>query len=117
MPPEKPSSTLCGTTERLLASKVSDSLSRINSGRLLTGSSSEWDALTEQGTYLVSNCPDVPGGAYGYGILIVFAVPTSVYGRVQIYVPDSAAPRLFFRARYNNAVSWKAWGSVQTAAL
>ena len=83
----------------------------------MTGSASSWDEATDEGTYLVSNCSDIPGNAYNYGVLLVFAVPVSVYGRVQVYVPDTHAATLYIRARYNNGVAWKKWGSVQTAAI
>lgn len=98
-------------------SRLSDSLSRINCGRVLTGSASRWDEVTDEGTYLVSNCSDIPGNAYSYGILLVFAVPVSVYGRVQVYVPDVHAPKVYIRAKYNDAVAWKSWGSFQTTAI
>lgn len=94
----------------------SDSLSHINNGRTLTGSAAKWDDVTEEGTYLVSNCSDIPGNAYGYGTLVVFAVPISIYGRIQVYVPDTPAPKVYIRTRYNNA-AWKAWGHVQTVAV
>lgn len=83
----------------------------------MTGSASRWDEVTDEGTYLVSNCSDIPGNAYSYGILLVFAVPVSVYGRVQVYVPDVHAPKVYIRAKYNDAVAWKSWGSFQTTAI
>ena len=83
---------------------------------VLTGSASSWDEITDEGTYLVANCSDIPGNAYSYGTLLVFAVPISIYGRVQVYVPDTHTPMVFIRARYNN-VAWKNWGRAQTVAI
>ncbi len=104
------------TSITVLYNGLGDSLSRAeDNGRVLTGSATEWDAITGQGTYLVAKCSDIPGNAYNYGILRVFAVPSSIYGRIQVYVPDTATPKVFVRTQYGN--TWRAWGCVKTEAV
>lgn len=89
----------------------------MNKGTVLTGRASAWDDLTEQGTYLVSNCSDIPGNAYSYGVLLVLAVPVSNYGRVQVYIPDAHIPIVLVRARFNNNTAWKSWGRIASVAI
>lgn len=57
----------------------------------------------------------MPGKAYNYGTLLIFASPKSKFGGVQVYIPDTSSPRILVRVRYNAA--WKAWASITSAGI
>lgn len=98
----------------LEARVLSDSLSQINNGRILSKQDASVDGIIDPGTYLVSDAVGLPSGAYNYGILIVFRLPAALTV-AQVYVTDAAVPRTYIRVRWNGA-AWRNWCLLQTAA-
>lgn len=92
-------------------SRLSDSLSLINNGVILGAANGSIDNLLDPGAYLVSNAVGLPQGSYAYGVLLVFRIPDGT-AAIQIYVTDSAVPRVYIRQRWGTA-SWQSWGVVQ----
>lgn len=94
-----------------MSSSSRDSLSLINNGVILGAANGSIDNLLDPGAYLVSNAVGLPQGSYAYGVLLVFRIPDGT-AAIQIYVTDSAVPRVYIRQRWGTA-SWQSWGVAQ----
>lgn len=98
--------SMTGAHQRLCGDSLSNSLSRINDGRILS-SNDNVDGVINAGAYMVANAAGIPNGAYNYGVLVVFKVPNGLTC-LQVYVTDALEQKTYVRSRFNGA-SWRPW--------